>query len=56
MVTQDDDYLGLAASGAPHAGIAYAPQQTPVGELVRGLMLISQILTAEEMIGKIEFI
>ena len=56
MATHVDDYLGLAARGALHAGIAYAPEQTSVGEIIRGLMLISRVLSAEKMIGNIEFI
>ena len=36
MVTQDRDFLGLAAAGMHHAGIAYASQNRISGELVRG--------------------
>jgi predicted nuclease of predicted toxin-antitoxin system len=53
--TQDDDFLRLAAA-SPHAGIVYARQQTPIGEVIRGLMLIHQVLSAEEMHGHIEFL
>lgn len=56
IFTQDSDFLALAARGCPHPGIIYAPQQTPPGAIIRGLMLIHQIMTAEEMIGAIEFI
>lgn len=55
LFTQDDDFLRLAASHA-HAGIVYAPQRTPVGEVVRGLTLIFHVLTADEMAGRIEFL
>ena len=40
LVTQDRDFLRLAAAGMHHAGIAYVTQNRTVGELVRGLMLI----------------
>ena len=56
IFTQDDDFLRLHASGTNHAGIAYAPQQTPIGDILYGLMLIYQILEPEEMIGQVEFL
>lgn len=55
LFTQDDDFLRLAGSHA-HAGIVYAPQRTPIGEVVRGLILIYHVLAASEMTGRIEFI
>lgn len=55
IFTQDDDFLRLAASH-PHAGVVYARQQTPIGEVIRGLMLIHQVLSAEEMSGHIEYL
>jgi predicted nuclease of predicted toxin-antitoxin system len=54
IFTQDSDFMRLATSGEPHAGIAYAAQGTKVGDIVRGLMLIVQLLTAEEMVGHVE--
>jgi predicted nuclease of predicted toxin-antitoxin system len=56
LLTQDADFLALAASGMPHSGIAYAPQITTVGAIVRGAMLIHQLATAEEMAGRVEFV
>ena len=54
LVTRDRDFLRLAAAGMPHAGIAYAPQNRTVGELVRGLMLIHQVLSTDEMNDHVE--
>lgn len=56
IFTQDDDFLKLASSGKAHAGIVYAPQHTPIGETIQGLMLVYQVLEAEEMVGNIEFL
>jgi len=56
MVSQDVDFLILHKAGVPHAGLVYAPQQTSIGELVRGLMLICDILTPAEMRGRVEFL
>ncbi|MGB4780872.1 DUF5615 family PIN-like protein [Candidatus Methylomirabilis sp.] len=56
ILTQDDDFLRLHAAGMVHEGIVYAPQQTPVKDVIRGLMLIHQVLDAEEMHGQVEFL
>ncbi|MCA9432275.1 MAG: DUF5615 family PIN-like protein [Candidatus Omnitrophica bacterium] len=56
IFTQDDDFLRIAASGKSHHGIVYAPQRTPIGRIVQGLMLIFQVLEAEEMVNRIEFL
>ncbi|MEX1019224.1 MAG: DUF5615 family PIN-like protein [Litorilinea sp.] len=56
FVTQDDDFLRLHAGGEPHVGIAYCPQRTDVGHVVRGLLLIYQILLADDMNNHIEYL
>jgi uncharacterized protein with PIN domain len=56
LVTQDDDFLTLAADGRSHAGIVYAPQRTSIGHIVRGLLLIQQVIPAEDMVGFIEYL
>ena len=56
LFTQDDDFLKLHAAGIAHAGIVYARQGTPIGEIIRGLLLIQQVLTGEEMAGHVEFL
>ena len=56
IFTQDGDFIRLAASGLSHAGIVYAPQGTPLGRIVRGLLLIHNVLSAEELVGRIEYI
>lgn len=56
VFTQDDDFLRLAAAGQAHAGIVYAPQRTSTGAIIRGLVLIHQVLEAEDMVGKVEYL
>ena len=56
IFTQDDDFLRLHAQGVSHSGIVYTHQQTPIGEIIRGLMLICQILEVEEMRNHVEFL
>lgn len=56
LFTQDADFLRLHAADLPHAGIVYAPQHTPVGDIIRGLMLIVEVLKPDEMIGQVEYL
>ena len=57
VVTQDDDFLRLHAQGLPHAGIAYCGQQSmSIGEMLRRLVLIHDLLSPEEMAGRVEFL
>jgi hypothetical protein len=56
IFTQDADFLRLHREGEPHHGIAYAPQGTPIGRIVRGLMLVHEILNREDMVGRVEFL
>ena len=56
IFTQDADFLRLHAASIPHSGIAFAPQLTPVGTIVRGLMLLYQVLDAEDMPNHVEFL
>ena len=56
IFTQDDDFLRLAAVDAGHQGVVYATQERPIGEIVRGLMLIHEVLEAQEMAGRVEFL
>jgi predicted nuclease of predicted toxin-antitoxin system len=57
VVTFDADFLRLHARGVKHAGIVYGQQEEArIGDVIRGLMLIYEILSAEDMMGKIEFL
>lgn len=56
VFTQDADFLRLASAGEEHAGIVYAPQGTPIGDVIRGLVLVARVLSAEEMVGHVEFL
>ena len=54
VVTQDRDFLRIAAREPDHSGIAYAPQERSIGEMVRMLDLLAQVSHAEGMYGRIE--
>jgi len=56
IVSCDADFLRLHARGTEHAGIVHAPRQMAVGPLVRRLLLIHGVFTAEEMRGHVEFL
>ena len=56
IFTQDDDFLRLAVAGADHGGIVYTTQENTIGEIIYGLMLIHQVLEAEEMMGHVEYL
>ncbi|HLF25694.1 MAG TPA: DUF5615 family PIN-like protein [Anaerolineae bacterium] len=56
LFSQDEDFLALHEQGVSHTGIAYAPQQTFIGAIVRGLLLIYDVLAAEDMRGRVEFL
>ncbi len=56
LFTQDIDFLRLHAAGTEHAGIVYAPQHTSVSQIIHGLMLIHQVLDAEDMHNQLEFL
>jgi predicted nuclease of predicted toxin-antitoxin system len=57
IFTQDTDFLRLHADGVAHNGIVYCQQGTrSIGEIVRGLILIWELLEPEEMVGHVEFL
>ncbi|HKZ00749.1 MAG TPA: DUF5615 family PIN-like protein, partial [Pyrinomonadaceae bacterium] len=56
MVTMDSDFLTLAVEGVSHAGIGYANPRRSIGELIRALMLLSDVLTPTEMTNQVEYL
>ena len=56
IFTQDADCLRLHAAGLRHAGVVYAPQQTSVGDMIRGLALIAEVLAPDEMTDHVEYL
>ena len=56
IFTQDTDFLKLHAAKQNHHGIVYAHQRTPIGDVVRGLILIYEVLNVADMINHVEFL
>lgn len=56
LVTQDSDFLRFHALGFPHAGIVHVLHQSSIGDTIRGLMLIYQVLEAEGLRSHVEYL
>jgi len=56
IFTQDADFLRFHAKGMAHNGIVYAHQQKPIGEIIRGLVLICEIIEPGEIKNKVEYL
>ncbi len=56
IFTQDVDFLRLHKTNFSHYGIIFAPQQTTIGHMVRGLMLIYDLVSSNEMRGRVEYL
>ena len=56
FLTCDNDFLRLHAQGIQHAGIVYVNRQTPIGILIRGIMLIYEVLDDSEMQNHVEYL
>ncbi len=55
MVTHDSDFLILHGEGVEHAGIVYFNRPMSIGEMIRSLLLIYEVMEAEEMFNHVEF-
>lgn len=57
ILTQDRDMLAYAAQGVPHAGVAYwKVQRRSIGRVVLAVAKLHQMMTAAEMVGRVEFL
>jgi uncharacterized protein DUF5615 len=56
LVTMDSDFLILASRGQAHAGIAYAGAMQSVGDLIRAVMLLCDVLSSAEMMNHVEYL
>jgi predicted nuclease of predicted toxin-antitoxin system len=57
IFTQDTDFLRINQSNTEHCGIVYCWQgKKSLGEIIKGLILIWELLEPSEMMGKVEFI
>ena len=57
LITYDADFLRLAAAGTDHAGIAFCLRAgRSVGEIIRSLLLIHELLRPEEIENRVEYL
>jgi predicted nuclease of predicted toxin-antitoxin system len=56
LVTQDSDFLSLAAQGLPHGGIVFVKRKTSVGQLIRALLALADRYEPGEMENQIAFV
>ena len=56
IVTRDVHFLRMHADGVAHAGIVYASADRTIGELVRGCVVIWELMIPEEMKNHEEFL
>jgi hypothetical protein len=57
IVTQDTDFLRLAATGQETPGIAFYPDQArSLGQIIHALLLIWEVYEPEEMRNRVEFL
>jgi hypothetical protein len=57
LVTHDADFLRLATADSDHAGIAFCPRTgRSIGDIIRSLLLIHELLTPEEIARRVEYL
>ena len=56
LVTMDSDFLILASRGASNAGIAYADPRMSIGEMIRAMVLLCDVLSPTDMTNHVEFL
>ena len=57
LFTQDADFLIIASFRFDHPDITYYKKETPsIGEIIQTLVLIYEVMTPEEMVGRVKFV
>ena len=57
LVTHDADFLRLTEQSLQHTGIAYGARVSrSLGEMIRSLILIYEVLTPDEMMNRVEYL
>ena len=57
IITHDADFLRLASQNMQHAGVAYCHfGSRTIGEMLRGLLLLSEFYYLDDMRGRIEYL
>lgn len=56
IVTRDQDFLRLANASLDHSGIVFYTANQSIRETIEGLILIYEVMSPEEMAGRIEYL
>jgi len=56
ILTHDADFLRLHAAGNTHLGIVYAGSHLTIGEIIRGIMLLHDLVSPDEIVNYVEFL
>jgi predicted nuclease of predicted toxin-antitoxin system len=57
IFTQDSDFLMIHRSGEAHNGIVFCPMESrSIGQIIRGLVDVWDLLEPEEIVGRVEFL
>jgi predicted nuclease of predicted toxin-antitoxin system len=57
MVSSDTDFLRVAGSNSDHPGIVFVSSSSgSLGDVIKGLVLIYEVLLPDEMEGHVEFL
>ncbi len=56
IVTRDQDFLRFAAGALDHAGIVFYTANQSIREIIEGLILIYEVMLADEMAGRVEYL
>ena len=56
FVTHDTDFLRFASRDSNHPGIVYGNKSVhSIGDIIRTLILVYEVLTLEEIAGRVEY-
>ena len=57
VYTGDDDFVSLSSTGIPHLGILYHhPLKYSIGQAIDAVATACQVLSAEEIANRVEFL
>lgn len=57
IVTHDADFLRFASQTTEHPGVVFCQKEArSIGDIVRGLILLHDVYTPEEMCGRVEYL
>ena len=57
IVTDDTDFLRIAATTSDHAGIVFCRRTVhSLGDIIRFLLLVHEVYAAGEMAGRVEYL